>query len=187
MDNRSPMLSSSPKNVGQVLSSIESLPREVVSMISQYLAIEPDVTTRGQTAQRRRDLRRFCLVSPSLCPTAARSLYETVHVTDTNHLELFLNTVESQPELGQLVRKLFVNLKICWRTSKVGSWYVCDQLYRVLNATTSLQLLSLDLQECTDCFRNSSPADIAAGGPNGKTQPRNCISPTPWTLSASSV
>lgn len=188
MDNRSPLLPPTSENVGQALPSIESLPREVLSKISEYLAIKPDVTTKDQIVQRSRNLRSLSLVSRRLCPAAARSLYEVVHITKVAQLELFFNTVESQPELGQLVRKLSVNLRICWRDiSKAGRVKICDQLYRVLNATTKLRSLSLELEECTDCFRNSGPEDIAAGGPSGKTQPMNCISPTPQTLSWSSV
>lgn len=188
MGSRCPMQSSEPVRAPK---SINSLPPELLCMIAQYLTVEPDVTTKDQTVQRRQNLYPLCLVSQKLCPIAARFLYETVHIAGTNQLKLFFNTVESQPQLGQLVRKLFVNLGICWPRSAVPSWVICGQLYKVLKTTMRLQWLSLDLQECTgrECIQVSGPEDFAPGGSNGTgtTQPMNCISPTTRTLSGSSV
>ncbi|KAG6354763.1 hypothetical protein INS49_003844 [Diaporthe citri] len=134
MDNRRPMQFPQPVRAP---ASINSLPTEVLHIIAQHLAVEPDVTTGDQTGLRRRNPCPLCLVCRRFCPTAVRALYEFVHITGTKQLELFFNTVESQPELGQ-----------------------------VLNTTTRLKSLSLDLKECTKCFRNSGPEDIAAGRPN---------------------
>lgn len=165
MDDRRPMQSSDPFPAPK---SINYLPTELLRIIAQYLAVDRGVTTRGQTVQRRQNLRLLCLVSKRLCPIAARALYESVHIAETKHLGLFFRTVESLPEIGQLVRKLSVNLGLCWR--KVSRRVkVCDQLYEVLKTTTRLQSLSLDLQECTDCFRIVLPED--AGRSHGKTQP----------------
>lgn len=183
MDDQHPMQSSNPFPAPK---SINDLPTDLLCIITQYLAVEPVGTTGGQTVQRRQNLRLFCLVSRRLCPIAARALYESVHIAETKHLGLFFRTVESLPDLGQLVRKLFVNLGLCWRKDS-RRVKVCDQLYEVLRTTTRLQSLSLDLQECTDCFRIVRPEDIAAGRSPGKTQPMNCISPTAWKLSRSPV
>lgn len=184
MDDRRP--NQSPKPV-PAPKDINSLPTEVLCMIAQCLTVEPDVTKRDQTVERRRNLGPLCLVSKRLYECAQPILYEAIHISGTTRLGLFSKAIKSQPRLGLFVRKLFFDLGICWRSSPVPSWDVCDQLYRVLITTTGLKRLSLSLQECTDCFRNSGPEDIAAGGPNGKTQLMNRISPTPWTLSASSV
>lgn len=188
MDNQRPMQSSQPVRAPE---SINSLPTELLCMIAQYLTVEPDVTTKDETVQRRQNLYPLCLVSPSLFPIAARFLYEAVHIAGTKQLKLFFNTVESKPQRGQLVRKLFVNLGICWPRSAVPSQVICDRLYKVLKTTMRLQWLSLDLQECTgrECIRMSGPEDYAPGGSNGTgtTQPMNCISPTTRTLSGSSV
>lgn len=152
-----------------------------MSMIARQLAIEHDVTKRDQTVQRRRNLRLLCQVSSRLYRGVVRDLYQVIHIPDTIRLRLFLKTIESQPEKAQFVHKLSVNLAMCWnRISETERRKLCEQLYRVLNTTTGLQLLSLDLQECTSCFRNSSPESFAVNGSNGMRHAHELHSLSTW-------
>lgn len=168
----------------QAPASIDSLPLEIFFMIAQNFGIEPDVATRDLSVQR--NLCRLSLVSWRLCEDAALTLYEVIEISSLRRLDLFLRTVESRPQRGCCVRKLSVKLRLCFVSGR-RRLEVCDQLYRLLNATKCLKLLSLDLQECNSCFQISSPGDIAAGGPSGKTQPLDRISPITCTPPGSSA
>lgn len=188
MDNQAPLQFSNPLHVPK---TINSLPLEIVCKIAQYLAINPDVTTMNRTKQGRKNLYRLCFASKALYPGAARTLYEVVDISSIRRLGHFLRTIESQPNKGNDVHKLFVNLRVCFNSkdNQLGSLKLCDLLYRVLNTTKNLQLLSLDLQECPHfmCYRNSSPASFAVNGANGKKLSMNCMSFTTWPLSRSSL
>lgn len=187
MDNQAPVQFSNPLHVP---TTINSLPLEIVSMIAEYLAIEPDVTKRDQTVQRRKNLYRLCRASIKLYQGAIPVLYETIYIPNTLRLGRLLHTFENhrRPEKRQHVRKLFVNLRMCFGgISEHGSPEVCDQLYRLLNKTVDLKLLSLDLRECDHfmCYPTISPASFAANGANGKKLSMNCMSFTTWPLSRS--
>lgn len=160
---------------------INSLPTEIVSMIARQLAIEHDVTKKDQTVQRRRNLRLLCRVSRRLYQGTVRDLYQVIHIPDTIRLRLFLKTIESQPGIAKFVHRLSVNLAMCWgRISENETRKLCEQLYRVLNATTRLQLLSLDLRECTNCFRNSGLESFAVNGSNGTAHALELHSFSTW-------
>lgn len=142
------------------------LPTETWSKIARYLSIEPRLTTKDETIQQRRNLRANCLVSTVLCPVAMAARYEIIRIPNRDELELFHRAVKSHHEIGPLVRGLFVYLKLCWcGPPGERALQLCSWLFEVLETTTNLQFLSLDLQECTKCFRNSGPQDFS---PNGK-------------------
>lgn len=130
-------------------------------------------------------------MSQNFRQAAIAALYETIYIPDTMRLRLLLQTIEDdeQSGKGQFVRKLSINLGMCWgKISKQRSPEVCDQLYRLLNKTESLELLSLDLRECTNCcFRIIGPEQYAANGANGKKLSIYCVSFTTWPLPGSSV
>lgn len=91
--------------------------------------------------------------------------YEDVQIVNTEGLGVVHREVKSHHEIGLLVRRLSVRIKLCscW-SSEGGARYLCRGLFEVLEKTTNLQFLSLDLQECTKCFKNTGPQDFDANG-----------------------
>lgn len=164
MANQLPKLSSSTTQAENGAQDFK-LPPEVLSIIAQYLAIEPGVTTEDQTVQRRRNMLAFCLASEKLLPTAVDTLYEVIAISNRTTLSLFRRTVKSRSGLGLLVRKLSVTIKLCsCLSTEKGTQELCNCLFEVLESTAGLRYLSLDLQECTNCFRNFGLQDFAPNG-----------------------
>lgn len=156
-----------PYNAGR---GINSLPTEIWLDICKYVEIEPLETTRDKTAQRRGNLRPLFLVSKRIRNVAIQHFYEVTTISNPKSLQRVHETFRSQTEKAQLVRELSVDFEACWdNIPKDLKRKLCRYLYQVLAKTTRLKLLSLDLRECTCCFRNSGPEDFAVNGANGKT------------------
>lgn len=155
-----------PHNAGR---GINSLPTEVWLEICKYVEIEPDETTRDKTAQRGGNLGPLCLVSKKIRDVAMGHLYEVTTISSPKSLQRVHETFRSEPQVAQSVRELSVDFEVCWdNIPKDLKRELCGYLFQILTKTTGLQRLSLDLRECTCCFRNCGPEDFAANGANGK-------------------
>lgn len=171
MDNRSSTQSFNTTPAQNAGKGINSLPTEVWLEICKYVEIEPDETTRDKTAQRRSNLRPLFLVSKRMRNVAMEQLYRVTTISSLKSLQRVHETFRARPQKAQFVREISVDLKVCWdNTPKSLKRELCRYLYQVLSKTTRLQLLSLDLRECTCCFRNSNPESFAADGANGRIQ-----------------
>jgi hypothetical protein len=187
-DNPFPMESSDPVHTAEEPNTLNALPTELLEIISEFLTIEPDVTTNDQTVQRRQNLPKFCLVSKKFYSIAKPNLYKIVHISTDTRLRLFLRTVGSRTGPAKLIKKVFLSVELCGENvSGPENHNFCLDMCRVLDCTTELQLLSLDLKECDCCFRNTDPGDIAANGVNSKSQPANSISLEALSLSRRQV
>lgn len=148
----------------------------------------PDVTTH-RLVQRRQSMFSLRLKPTEPAEPAETNgdvppaLEEVQRITDVKSLQTLCTTVRSQPGTLKHVRELHVNLRMCWgRTAEGPRSKICRALYQVLHMATGLRLLSLDLEECADCWRTIGSENFAADGANCKTQPTNCISPMTWSL-----
>lgn len=153
---------------------INSLPTEVLLDICKYVEIEPDETTRDKTAQRISNLRPLFLVSKRIRNVAMDQFYDQFYkvttISSPESLRRVHETFHARPKKAQFVRELSVDFKVCWdNVPKDMKRTLCRYLYEILTETTRLKLLSLDLRECTCCFRNCGLEDFDANGANGKT------------------
>lgn len=171
MDNRSSTQSSNTAPAQNTGKGINSLPTEVWLEICKYVENEPDETTRDKTAQKRSNLRPLFLVSKRVRNVAMEQFYKVTAISSPKSLQRVHETFRVRPEKAQFVRELSVDFEVCWdNIPKSLKRDLCRYLYQVLSNTSRLQLLSLDLRECTCCFRNCGPESFAADGANGRTQ-----------------
>ncbi|KAL1846008.1 hypothetical protein Daus18300_014383, partial [Diaporthe australafricana] len=147
-----------------VIGGILDLPVEIRRMIANHLADDPLGFMTNPTPEASRDLRNLSLVSRAFASFAAESLYRYVNIPDLRALALFNRTFFSDPrEWAKLVRHLRISIFFC----PVGdSQRGIDSLFALLSSTESLQTLSLELGECTTCWRVTTAASFATEGAN---------------------
>lgn len=131
--------------------------------------------TRDQTLQRQQNLSSFSLVCNRFTGFPSREMYKNVHISTASGLGFFLDDIRFRPDIAKLVKRLSLDIELCGEENVSGleNNILCLNMYRVLDKTTKLEFLSLDLKECSCCFRISGVEDMATDEANSKPQPVN--------------